>query len=66
MLITKVSGLTGKTNQMEIPVTQFEIDSWMYSRILTQDAFPKLNADQREFLMTGSTSEEWNLLFGED
>lgn len=31
-----------------------------------QHAFPFLNADQREFLMTGITSEEWDELFGDD
>lgn len=30
-----------------------------------QDAFPFLNADQREFLMTGPTPQEWDTLFGE-
>lgn len=27
---------------------------------LVQDAFSRLNADQREFLMTGMTPEEWD------
>ncbi|WP_396189902.1 hypothetical protein [Flavobacterium sp.] len=28
-----------------------------------QDAFPHLSADDREFIMTGITAEEWNELF---
>lgn len=27
---------------------------------LIQDAFPMLNADEREFLMTGMTVADWN------
>ena len=33
---------------------------------LIQDAFPFLNADQREFLLTGLTPEAWNELFGDE
>jgi hypothetical protein len=31
---------------------------------LMQEAFPFLNANEREFLMTGISPEEWNALFG--
>ncbi len=30
-----------------------------------QDAFPYLSADDREFLLTGITPEEWDAIFGE-
>ena len=33
---------------------------------LIQDAFDFLNADQREFLMTGMTPEDWKEMFGEE
>jgi len=33
---------------------------------LIQDAFDFLNPDQREFLMTGMTPEEWEEMFGEE
>jgi hypothetical protein len=32
---------------------------------LVQNAFPMLNADQREFLMTGLTPEQWDKLYDE-
>jgi hypothetical protein len=32
---------------------------------LLQNAFPFLNPDEREFLLTGTTPEEWNAMFGE-
>lgn len=66
MLITRVSLLTGETSTMDIPVTQDQIDElvkttykWYHPTKLIQEAFPDLTAEQREFIMTGSTSEEW-------
>lgn len=37
---------------------------WMSGKKV-QDAFPYLNADEREFLMTGITPDEWKKIFGE-
>jgi hypothetical protein len=31
---------------------------------LIQDAMPELSADEREFVKTGITGEEWDQLFG--
>ena len=33
---------------------------------LAQDAFPALTADQREFLISGTSPAEWNAMFGEE
>lgn len=33
---------------------------------LIQDAFPTLTPDEREFLLTGMTADEWDELFSED
>jgi hypothetical protein len=35
------------------------------SGALIQVAFPDLTADQREFILTGITKDEWNILFEE-
>lgn len=59
MQITKTSMFTGNTATREIPVTQEELDDWA-SGTLIQDAMPSLSADDREFLMTGATPEEWD------
>ena len=32
---------------------------WKYDGLLIQNAFPMLNEDQREFLLTGMTADEW-------
>lgn len=39
---------------------------WKYDGMLIQQAFPMLNEDQREFLLTGMTADEWDNLFKED
>ena len=65
MQITKISMFTGKSSTMEIPVAQEQINSWK-DGMLIQDAMPDLSADHREFLMTGSTPEEWDKMFGEE
>lgn len=67
MLITKVSSISGKTNSMEIPITHEQLlDCSNRSRQgeKIQNILPQLNADQREFLMTGITPEEWKEIFG--
>jgi hypothetical protein len=62
MLVEKKSPLTGEMNTMEIPVTQEQLENW-WGGMLIQDAMPNLSADQREFLMTGYTPEDWEQLF---
>lgn len=38
---------------------------WMNGKFI-QEAFPNLSPDEREFLMTGITSEEWSELFTDE
>lgn len=66
MLITKKSLVSGATNSREIDVSPEELHRWEAGGILIQDAFPHLSADDREFLMTGITPEEWDEEFGEE
>jgi hypothetical protein len=51
---------------MEFPLSEEEFTSsfnaWK-SGMLIQEAFPTLNAEQREFLMTGITPDEWTRAF---
>ena len=65
MLIKKKSMFSGEWNTMDIPVTQSQIDDWE-SGTLIQDAMPNVSADDREFLMTGVTPEEWTDTFGSE
>ena len=62
MLITRTSQLTGKRHEMDIPITEeevFRIDNRFHSGELIQNIVPSLPPEQREFLMTGATPEEW-------
>lgn len=63
MLITKTSAATGKVHKLEIDVTEAQLLAWQNGRLI-QDAMPHLSADDREFLMTGITPEEWDAMFG--
>jgi len=60
--ITATSTLTGQSNQMELPLWKRHLDAWA-GGMLIQDAMPHLSAEQREFLMTGITPDEWNAEF---
>ena len=50
---------------MDLPCTQEQIDAWVGGELI-QNAIPQLDAAQREFLISGSTSEEWDEVFGDD
>jgi len=63
MEITKVSQLTGKTHTFDLPITSEQIDKWKNGTPI-QKVMPQLTPAQREFLMTGSTEDEWEMFFG--
>ena len=65
MQITRKSTITGLTHEMNLPITQQELDRWQGGELI-QDVFPNLSDDQREFLKTGITAEEWEEAFGEE
>ena len=62
MILTKVSDITGEEHSMEIPMSEGDyyrsLARWRNGELI-QIAFPLLNANQREFIMTGITPEEW-------
>ena len=65
MLITRLSPFSNKENSMEIEVTQEQIALWE-SGTLIQNAMPHLTPDEREFIMTGITPDEWNNAFSDE
>ena len=65
MKITRTSSLSGKVNTREIDVTDAQIMLWQ-SGVHIQDAMPNVPAEEREFIMTGITPEEWDEAFKED
>jgi hypothetical protein len=64
MLIERESPLSGNKNVLDVPVTLAQIAAWKNGELI-QRAMPNLSADEREFLMTGITAEEWENTFGE-
>lgn len=66
MIVTRKSELTGRYNSMDIPLSEEEFDrclnNWK-NGMLIQNAFPMLNADQREFIMTGITPKDWDSMW---
>ena len=64
MLIKRKSPFSGEDNEREIEVTEVQMELWQ-SGMCIQNAMPHLSADDREFLMTGITSEEWDETFKE-
>lgn len=66
MKITRRSPFSGQINTREIPVTELQLQIWNQGKALIQDAMPNLSSDDREFIMTGITSEEWNDSFSND
>lgn len=67
--VTARSGLTGEENTRTLPMSKSRImrglaDHAAGKRI--QDVFPNISNDDREFLMTGITPEEWDAAFNDD
>ena len=62
MLIPRTSPFSQKVNYREIDVTEAQLKAWHLGALI-QNAMPNLSADDREFLMTGITPEEWDETF---
>lgn len=59
--------VTMKSDNYETkPFSYEKFLSWQSGKGCIQDVFPKLSSDDREFLMTGITPDEWDELFGEE
>jgi hypothetical protein len=50
---------------MDLPITEDQIEAYS-NGVLLQEAFYNLDADQREFIKTGITKEEWIEIYGPD
>ena len=64
MLITRISLLTGAEHTREVPITDHQAEDLELKRGLIQEICPNLSAEDREFLMTGITQDEWEDAFG--
>lgn len=66
MLITKVSTFSGKESSMEIDITMDQFNRIQERRELIQNIVPDIPKGQREFLISGMSLEEQDLIFGID
>lgn len=64
MIVRRKSPFSGKVNEMDLPITWEQVQKWENGELI-QNAFPNLSADEREFLLTGITPDEWATELGE-
>lgn len=64
MKITRTS-VFGVTRTIDLPVTPEQLAAWE-TGALAQRAFNNLDAEQREFIISGNTNEDWERMFAEN
>ena len=62
----RTSVMTGTTRAKTFKVREKDLEAWANKEKLIQDAFPYLTADEREFVISGITPDEWELLAEEN
>ena len=65
MKITRTSMFTDITRTIDLPITEADLQAWQNGMHI-QKACPDLTPDEREFIMTGVTKEEWEETFSKD
>jgi len=63
--VQRKSILSGKYNTMQLDVTEEQLKRHRDGELI-QDVFPHLSAEEREFIMSGITPEEWEKIYGKD
>ena len=65
--VERISQASGHKHIMTLPMSPEEyarkMRAWRQGALI-QDAFPDLDDEQREFLLSGITPQEWEALFG--
>jgi hypothetical protein len=64
MIFIRTSILSGITRTKELDVTDEQYNAWKCGALI-QNVMPHLSDDEREFLISGATAEEWEA-FNED
>lgn len=63
MIIQRRSQLTGVVRIVDLDITEAQLEDYYHKGMLLQDAFPHLDADDREFIKSGITPAEWQMMF---
>ena len=59
MIVKRKSLCSGIEREIDLPITRAQMDAFS-DGVLVQDAFPHLTNEQREFILTGITPDEWS------
>jgi len=62
MIVQRRSIISGEVNTMNIDCTEEQLNRHKMGE-LVQDVFPNLSVEEREFLISGVTPEEWDATF---
>ena len=62
MRIHKRSAFSGIVHEMDLDITLEQIERYNKGELI-QNVFTNLSDDEREFLMTGITPDEWDEVF---
>lgn len=58
MKVKRKSIITGKWNEMDLPITKQQLNMYENNEVRAADIFPNLTADHLEFLNTGIIRED--------
>ena len=60
MKVKRKSMFTGIERELKLDINPEDLRKWENGEGLVQNVFPNLTPDEREFLITGATPEEWD------
>ena len=63
MKVTRKNPFTGQMLTREIPVTEEQLMAWQDGELIQND-MPNISAEDREFIKSGITAEQWEEMFG--
>lgn len=66
MQITRKSIVSGKERTLDIDITEDQLKRWENGEGLIQNIMPDITPDEREFIITGITNDEWDETFKEE
>tara|TARA_R110001583_G_scaffold86636_4_gene226367 strand:- start:3665 stop:3877 length:213 start_codon:yes stop_codon:yes gene_type:complete len=66
MKVTRESLASGKTHTKDLPITPAQYIKYIRGEGHVQDIMPDLPPEDREFLISGVTQEEWEELYGKE
>lgn len=59
MQVKMKSVISGKEHTLDLDITTDQLERFMNEGIPVEKAFPNLSKQEREFLLTGITPDEW-------